>query len=428
MRILHVTQRYLPAVGGAELHLAELSARFAADGHHVTVVTTDALDFELFWNPRARRVPEQQSVIDGVRVLRFPVRHLPVPQFGYPAVRRLLWLLSRTAGMPLSLLHYVARFTPWTPALYDWLAQTDEQFDIVAAMTIVFEPLVAAAQSYARRCGRPFVVYPLTHLGAGPLPGADSLSRFYTMRHQTDLVVNSDFLIANSADETDFYRDRGLVSERMAVVGPGVELVQLSGGNGARLREQYALTGVVVGSLSAMAYDKGTVHVVEAVRALWRAGHSVQLVLAGALLEQFQQYLDTLPQSDRSRILVLGAIDHRTKLDLLDAIDILALPSRTDSFGIVYLEAWAYAKPVIGAQAWGVKTVIDNGQNGLLVPFGDVPALAEAINRLAVDPELRRRMGEQGRAKVTSQHTWPHKYPIVCDIYTRLAQEKSGAS
>ena len=114
-------------------------------------------------------------------------------------------------------------------------------------------------------------------------------------------------------------------------------------------------------------------------------------------------------------------------LDLLDAIAILALPSRTESFGIVYLEAWAYGKPVIGAQAWGVKTVIDNGQDGLLVPFGDVSALADAIHTLAENPELRRSMGERGRHKVIAQHTWAHKYPQVRQIYTRLVEKGSAA-
>ena len=60
---------------GAEGHLGELSARLAADGHQVTVATTDALDFELFWEPRRRRVVARRGA-SGVRILRFPVRHL----------------------------------------------------------------------------------------------------------------------------------------------------------------------------------------------------------------------------------------------------------------------------------------------------------------------------------------------------------------
>jgi len=428
MRILHVTQRYLPAVGGAELYLAGLSARLAGDGHVVTVVTTDAQDFELFWSPNARRIAQPESVIDGVRVLRFPVRHLPAPQLSYPAIRRLLWLLAKASWLPTSWLHRLACFTPWTPALYDWLAQTDEAFDLVAGMTIVFEPLLAAAAHYAKRTHTPFVIYPLTHLGAGSAPGADDVSRFYTMRHQVELVTQSAFLIAINHDEAAFYQQRGLPAQRTLVAGPGVDLADLAGGNGARLRQQYGLEGTIVGMLSAMAYDKGAVHVVEAMRALWRQGRAIHLILAGAVLTPFQRYLDTLPTDERRRIVVMGTVDHQTKLDLLDALDMLALPSRTDSFGIVFLEAWVYGKPVIGAQAWGVRTVVDDGVDGLLVPFGDVAALASAISALTDDPVFRQRLGEAGRRKVHNQHTWDHKYPLVRQVYTQLCQEASHAA
>lgn len=424
MRILHVTQRYLPAIGGAELYLAGISARLAADGHAVTVVTTDALDFELFWNPRARRISEPEAIIEGVRVLRFPVRHLPAPQMSYAALRRLLWLLAKVRYTPTAALHRLASYTPWTPALAAWLATTREEFDLVAGMTIVFEQLIAAAQRFAQQRGLPFVIYPLTHLGAGATPGVDAVSRFYTMRHQVELVTASTYLVAINDDEAAYYQARGLAAERTIVAGPGIEPATLAGGDGERLRRRYGLEGPVVGVLSSMAYDKGTVHVVEAVRALWRQGRSLHLVLAGAVLEQFQHYLATLPPGDRAQIVLLGAVDHQTKLDLLAAIDLLALPSRTDSFGIVFLEAWCYGKPVIAADTWGVRTVVAADQDGLLVPFGDVDALAAAIWRLAGDPALRRTLGEAGRAKVMRSHTWAQKYPRIRTVYARLGQQK----
>ncbi len=185
MKILHIVQRYWPARGGAETYLHEISARLVADGRQVTVATTDALDFELFWDPSRRRIPEPEGWRDGVRILRFPVRHLPFPQLAYPAWRRLLWILSHLRPVPVGLLQRLSRYTPWVPDLWRWLEQTDEPFDLVAGMTICFEPLMEAGLRFARRRGIPFVAYPLTHLGAGPRPGADALSRFYTMRHQS---------------------------------------------------------------------------------------------------------------------------------------------------------------------------------------------------------------------------------------------------
>jgi glycosyltransferase involved in cell wall biosynthesis len=169
-------------------------------------------------------------------------------------------------------------------------------------------------------------------------------------------------------------------------------------------------------------YDKGTVHVVEAVRSLWRQGCQVELVLAGAAMKGFLDFLSQLPRADRERIHLLGSVSDQEKRDLLAATDIFAMPSRTDSFGIAYLEAWLYGKPVIGAQTWGVMDVIQDGVDGLLVPFGDVDRLATALAELLDDPERRRSMGEAGRAKVYAEHTWEKKFPTIESLYLRLAE------
>jgi glycogen(starch) synthase len=426
MRSLHIIQRYWPARGGAETLLDEISTYCASQGHQVTVVTTDALDFELFWDPRRRRVEKCEDVKDGVRILRFPVRHLPLPGLAYPSIRRLLWVFSMLRPVPVTVMARLSRFTPWVPDLWRWLATTDEEFDLVAGMTICFEPLLEAGLRFAQRRGVPYVIYPLTHLGAGPAPGDDALSRFYTMRHQRDLVMRSTALVAQTASERDFYVSRGLPDDRALVAGPGVNPEDVLGGDGVAFRQRHGIleTAPVVLALSSMSYDKGTVHVVEAVRCLWQQGRSVELVLAGSVLAPFRRYLDRLPVADRDRIRLLGPVSEAEKRDALAAADIFAMPSRTDSFGIVYLEAWLYEKPVIGARTWGVTDVIDDGEDGCLVPFGDVGALAEAIAFLVDHPDVRTAMGAQGAQKVREQHTWVRKHRLVYQLYLDLVAEQ----
>ena len=421
MRILHLIQRFWPARGGAESHLGAFSARLAAEGHQVTVVTTDALDFELFWDPRSRRIAGQEETYNGIRILRFPVRHLPLSSLTYAGVRRLLWLLSMARPVPVGALFRLAHFTPWVPDLEHWLATTDEPFDLVAGMTICFEPLIEMGLRFARRRGLPFVSYPLTHLGAGSQPGTDALSRFYTMRHQVALVRDSDAAVVQTPTEGNFYASLGMSPARLVVGGPGVAPAEVLGGEGAGFRQRYNLQGPVVVSLSAMSYDKGTIHLVEAVRRLWREGRQVDLVLAGTVLAPFQHYLSTLPEADARRLRVLGPVDDAEKRDMLAAADIFAMPSRTDSFGIVYLEAWLYRVPVVAARTWGVSDVITDGEDGLLVPFGDVTALAEALGYLQDSPAVRAELGAHGEEKVYRLHTWDLKYALVRDLYDRLA-------
>ncbi|MGC8779346.1 MAG: glycosyltransferase family 4 protein, partial [Anaerolineae bacterium] len=133
-----------------------------------------------------------------------------------------------------------------------------------------------------------------------------------------------------------------------------------------------------------------------------------------------------LPPADRARLHVLGQVSETEKRDLLAAADVFAMPSRTDSFGIVYLEAWLYRKPVIGARTWGVMDVIEDGRDGLLVPFGDVPALADAISSLLADAPRRAKMGALGEAKVYRLFTWDAQYARVRDLYEQLAGAGRG--
>ncbi|MGB2669809.1 MAG: glycosyltransferase family 4 protein, partial [Candidatus Acidiferrum sp.] len=82
------------------------------------------------------------------------------------------------------------------------------------------------------------------------------------------------------------------------------------------------------------------------------------------------------------------------------ACEMFALPSRGEGFGLVYLEAMACGKPVIGGAHGGAPEVIEDGVTGYLVPYGDAPQLATSIETLLSDPAMAQRMGARGRQRV----------------------------
>ena len=84
----------------------------------------------------------------------------------------------------------------------------------------------------------------------------------------------------------------------------------------------------------------------------------------------------------------LGALYRRAALP--------AMPSRQEGFGLVYAEALWHGLPCVGSSADAAGEVIDAGETGLLVPYGDVEAVGQAVASLLADPERRRRMGEAG--------------------------------
>jgi glycosyltransferase involved in cell wall biosynthesis len=136
-------------------------------------------------------------------------------------------------------------------------------------------------------------------------------------------------------------------------------------------------------------------------------------------------YMDSLRQLvDR-----LGLADHVTftgyRSDvpaLMTAIDVFAMPSYEEPFGMVYLEAMAMRKPIVGSRSGGVVEFIEDGVTGFLSEPGDEETLADNLEKLISEPELRRRMGEAGRATVLASFASPR----MADDMERVYQSVLG--
>jgi glycosyltransferase involved in cell wall biosynthesis len=314
------------------------------------------------------------------------------------------------------LLQRLATWTPRWPGVETFFEQYGP-FDLVHATNITLDFALLPVFACAQRQRIPFLCTPFIHLGE---PGSRAIVRYYSMRHQIDLLRRSERVITMTGLERDFLAARGVPHERLRVVGVGVAPEDLQGGNGNRFRAEQRIDGPLVLFIGALAYDKGAIHLIKAMQRLWRAGHPGTLALIGAPLAHFEAFYARLPQSDRARIRFLPYAPESVKRDALAAADVFALPSRTDSFGIVFLEAWCYGVPVIGARAGGIPDVITDGSDGLLVRFGDVAGLAQAIRSILDDRALARRLGAAGREKTLCSLTWDHVYARARTVYAEV--------
>lgn len=418
MRILYVIQRYAPYIGGAELVFQENAERLARDGHAVTVYTTDAWDLERFWRADKRAVALENETLNQVFVQRFPIEYLPLSQFAFPALKRGMSILADVSKNTTPLLFSLARYVPYVPELDRALDTSSERFDLVHTANISLDSSVYAAYRFAQRKKIPFVITPFLHLGES---NDARVVHFYTLPHQIEMLKRAHAVIVMTQREGDALAQRGVSRERIHRIGAGVDPKLLAGGDAAQFRAQYQITTPIVAYIGTAAYDKGTVHLVQAMQRVWQT-HQATLVLAGSQMSAFEEFFAGQPDELKARTIQLGFISDQEKRDLLAACDLFAMPSRTDSFGIVYLEAWLYEKPVIGADAGGVPEVIDAAQNGFLVKFGDVETLAAHIVQLLDDSALAKKMGEHGRAKVLRELTWEGQHAKLRALYQALTR------
>jgi len=103
----------------------------------------------------------------------------------------------------------------------------------------------------------------------------------------------------------------------------------------------------------------------------------------------------------------LGFVQHTALPPLYERAAVVAVPSHREGFGVACAEAMAHARPVVASAVGGLLDLVVDGETGVLVPPRDVPALRGALERLLADPDLRRRLGQAGRARVQERFSWP---------------------
>jgi glycosyltransferase involved in cell wall biosynthesis len=413
MRVAHFVQRYPPALGGSEAYFARLSRYLAEAGDHVSVFTTTAVDLTAFWSPAGRRLRPGRRVEEGVEVRRYRLRHLP-------AQTRLLKALSFLPHRAWQCMTISCNPLAWE--MWHDSGRPDQPFDVVHATAFPYGWPLACARRLARRLAVPFVLTPFLHLG-DPHNPRDRTRRSYTQPALLDLARSAQRILVQTEGERQVFLERGFPPEQLVLQGMGLDRDSCTGGDRRRARGEWGLPphAVVVGHLANASREKGTVDLLRAANRAWEQGGRFHVLLAGPEMPGFQSFWRHHRPAGPVRR--LGVLDDRQKQDFFAAIDVFALPSRSDSFGLVLLEAWANGVPNIGYRAGGIPWIIRHEEDGLLVPCGDVPGLAQALLRLAGDAPLRHRLGSAGLERTHCEFDWGKKLGLVRTVYMELLAE-----
>lgn len=407
LQIAHFIQRYPPALGGSEAYIARLAAHLCDLGHTQTIWTTTAHDLAAFWSRRAGELPatDQYQPTDqdkhpvGVRVRRFRPWRWPTRRYWLKALSLVPVRPWQAATLPCN---------PLCPAMWRAAGRHDaERVDLVHASAFPYAFPILCGLRLARRCGVPFWLTPFLHLG-DPNDPHDRTRRAYLAKPLVWLLRQADRVFVQTPSEQAAVLGVGVPSERVVLQGLGVEPEDCTGGDRARARAAWDVGAgaVVVGHLANLSLEKGSVDLLHAWVQLARAGRPVELVLAGPAMPNFERAWHRLPAGLRQRVRRLGPLTDCQRRDFYAGIDIFALPSRSDSFGLVLLEAWANARPTVVYRAGGPADLVRDGLDGLVVRCGDRDGLAAALAQLTECPEQRWVMGWRGQHRVLGEFCW----------------------
>ncbi len=212
-------------------------------------------------------------------------------------------------------------------------------------------------------------------------------------------------------------------ADRQTIVGLGVDPDECTGGSRGRGRQAWRLDAdaVVVGHLANKSWDKGTVDLLDAAERLWDKGASFVLVLAGPEMRSFTRRWARARFPER--VVNLDELTDAERRDFFAAIDVFALPSYVESFGLAPLEAALNGKALVAYDHGGPSQIFRHQESALLAPAGDIDALTRSIELLTTSAPDRVRLGEAA-CRVASGYSWRRVLDVALAGYDALLQSE----
>jgi glycosyltransferase involved in cell wall biosynthesis len=377
MRIAMVAPYYAPHIGGVESHVHDMAKYMVEQGEEVTVLTSR-------YDKHLPRLERREGIV---------VRRVPIV---FEAVR-----------------------TPFMPRVHQEILDGD--WDIVHSHTPPpFTAYFACTAAEAK--GIPHVLTyhcddEITLPAIGPVMVAlyrESLGR-WTLAHSTQVVVSTESYARTS---------RLVWRYDPEVIGATIDANRFNPMvDGSKVRRHMRIPppeeGHMILYVGRLVPHKGVEFLLEAVPHLKSSAH---LVVVGS-----GPWRETLEKRARmngieDRVTFAGSVPYEELPAYYRAADVTVLPSisRLEAFGLVGLEAMASERPVVMSDIPGVREVIEDGEHGFHSRPVDPADIAEKVNALLEDPELRAGMGAKGRKRVLEKFTTEVVGKQFHDIYKRI--------
>jgi len=384
------TTAYPPSIGGVQGYLADLCARLE---HYEADVVTMWLEHRNDWllGTTLRLGRPEVRASQGIRRLGWSLG---------ARMRMAPWVLGYYGIVPIAARRIAAAMAPEL----DRIVGTDDV--LIHNHRIGREFLALASLAVARRRRLPFVLTPYHH------------PRWSGYRYSGWIEVyrSADALLTLTHAERKELERLGVDPGRIHVIG-GAGDEPLPADPARFVAKIGSESRPIVLFLGQLYEYKGVAPLLKAAEALRARGVDMELVFAGPHTAYSRRLFASVKHPWMH---VLGSTDEQTKWDAIEAAAVICVPSAQESFGRVYVEAWAKSKPVVAARIPPVMEVVSDGQNGLVVEPGSEAEIETALARLLTDPELARRLGMNGNAERQRRFTWTQVVSGVERVYDEL--------
>ncbi|MFK7955086.1 MAG: glycosyltransferase [Lysobacterales bacterium] len=379
MRILHVIPSISPQRGGPSAALFPMLCALRESGLDCGVLTTNDD------GPSNGTIKTGQwQNVDGVPVLAFPRKLIGKRWFDE---------------------HIVA------PQAIRWLNLEGQQWDLLHVHAI-FSNLSTRSMSWARKHGRPYICRPLGQLCRWPLQQKPLRKRAYLTFVEKRNLMAANRVHFTSQQEYDECLDAGIKVAGM-VVPHGIHLPKVS-----RSRADQKNLSVVF--LSRLDPKKGIERLIEGFSTVSVRGAALTLTIAGSGDERYEDSLKALAAGN-ANIHFVGWVAGEVKQRLLERADVFVLPSFSENFGVVVLEAMGAGVPVVLTPEVALSQQVEDAGAGMVID-GSAQSIADGIDRLASDENLRVAMGQAGRSLAEQRFSWTAVADALGEQYRQVLE------
>jgi glycosyltransferase involved in cell wall biosynthesis len=372
MKVHTVIPYFHPTTGGVETRVLEVSKRFVKRGWDVVVHTAA--------HTPDKKVLSPSDNVEGIEIRRYK-----------PKIHRSIYLLY------------------FKPKIDDG--------DIIDLQS--YENI--SVTRTAIRLKRKYPIFLTTHLIV-----TEPKNRFWaimkSMYNRTIGIraLRSTYRTITITDvEKDWCAKIGADPSKIISIPNGVGAEAFESYDAANVKEKYGLKRYIL-FIGRMYAEKGPVHLVSAFFKISKDHNDVSLVFVGPDQGETAKVNEMARQLKlEDRVICTGRVPKNEKYELLSGCEFFVLPSMYEAQGIVFIEAWAQKKAVIGTRVGGVPNIIAHGENGLLYDYGDIEALARHLKHLLEDPQRSETMGKKGYETAQREYGWDE----IVDRIERLYEE-----
>jgi glycosyltransferase involved in cell wall biosynthesis len=395
-------------------------------GYNIEIFTSNAIDFKALRDPDGKRIKTGDkyfNMVNNLKINRFPVN------YALSEEEILIKLNTISSFKELNLSDApLAKFIkngPYLGDLLDYFVHNPGlDYDLIHATFFpYFNCIISLIIGNALK--KPVVCTPFFHF---------SNPRYLDFELVT-VLKKFDLLIACTNLEKQFLIQKyGINAEKIEVIPMGVDYEKFknsppTSSNSVNFKQKFFKNKEKNYSLILFCgyknYEKGALSILKSIPSILKKKRKVYFVFIGPSTIAFNQELSRISKFENVRVLnftpdnLTGYFDKK-KLAAFKEADIYLMPSRSDAFGIAFLEAWAAGKPVIGARIGATPEVIKENIDGLLVEFDEPKDISEKVIILLKNKRLRKKLGKNGQIKVTQNYTWDKIADKTQKIYQNL--------